>query len=207
MDELIWVDGNNNVVGFGEKMETHITGQLHRAFSIFIFDKEQNKVLLQRRALTKYHSGGLWTNACCSHPKKNEHIADALINRLRVELGLVLPSNVAIVWGFQGDTPLDRDKFYHCGTFQYCATFDGLTENEIDQVFVLVCRKSEIDCCFNKDEVEEVMWLDIQEVDDWMRSEPESFTVWFRPAFECIKNCIDTKRITNSAMVSTINFE
>ena len=71
-DLLVLVDENDREIGWREKMEVHVAGKLHRAFSVFIFDRNQKKMLLQKRAEGKYHSGGLWSNACCSHPRKGE---------------------------------------------------------------------------------------------------------------------------------------
>jgi isopentenyl-diphosphate delta-isomerase len=85
-EKVILVDKNDKEVGIGEKMETHLTGKLHRAFSIFIFNS-QGELLLQKRAKTKYHSGGLWTNTCCSHPRPGELTEKAAHRRLQEEMG------------------------------------------------------------------------------------------------------------------------
>ena len=85
-DKLIWVDIFDNEIGFGDKLETHVKNQLHRAFSVFII--HDGKMLIQRRALEKYHSGGLWANACCSHPRWGETLTDAVQKRLQEELGI-----------------------------------------------------------------------------------------------------------------------
>lgn len=88
-DYIILVDENDNEVGQAEKMEDHIKNLRHRAFSIFIFDWNTKKMLLQKRAYEKYHSGGIWTNACCSHPRINESMEQCLNTRLKEQLGLV----------------------------------------------------------------------------------------------------------------------
>ena len=88
MEEVVLVDKDNNVQGFMEKMEAHQKGLLHRAFSVFVFNSN-NELLLQQRAHIKYHSGGLWTNTCCSHPRKNESFLDAANRRLNEEMGMV----------------------------------------------------------------------------------------------------------------------
>src|SRR5215203_6397334 len=114
---VILVNEKDEEIGTMEKMEAHRKALLHRAFSVFIFNG-RGEMLLQRRALKKYHSGGLWTNACCSHPRPGEVTADAAARRLREELGFVTTLNPA----FQ---------------FVYRATFDnGLTEYEFDHVFL-----------------------------------------------------------------------
>ena len=85
-DKLIWVDLFDNEIGSGDKLETHVKNQLHRAFSLFIV--HDGKMLIQKRALEKYHSGGLWANACCSHPRWGESLEDAVQKRLEEELGI-----------------------------------------------------------------------------------------------------------------------
>ena len=89
-DQLILVDEQDRPVGTCEKMEAHQKGLLHRAFSVFLFDRA-GRMLLQQRALHKYHSGGLWTNACCSHPFPGEEVLAAATRRLQEEMGLVAP--------------------------------------------------------------------------------------------------------------------
>src|SRR4249919_2599143 len=113
--EVILVNEQNEAIGTMEKMEAHRKALLHRAFSVFIFNSK-GEMLLQQRALNKYHSGGLWTNACCSHPRPGELIEDAATRRLKEELGF--------------ETPLK--KIFQ---FTYQASFDnGLTEHEFDHV-------------------------------------------------------------------------
>ena len=85
-DKLIWVDLFDNEIGSGDKLETHVKNQLHRAFSPFIV--HDGKMLIQKRALEKYHSGGLWANACCSHPRWGESLLDAVQKRMEEELGI-----------------------------------------------------------------------------------------------------------------------
>ena len=87
MEYVVLVDEQDNPIGKMEKQQAHIEGLLHRAFSIFIFNSE-NKLLLQKRASSKYHCGGLWTNSCCSHPRENENIQDAANRRLVEEMGM-----------------------------------------------------------------------------------------------------------------------
>src|SRR3954470_13284590 len=116
MEQVILVNEKDQAIGTMEKMEAHRKGVLHRAFSVFIFDRH-GKMLLQQRAFHKYHSGGLWTNACCSHPLPGEDIESAAHRRLYEEMG------------FQ--TPLKK-----IFDFTYKADFrNGLTEYEFDHVF------------------------------------------------------------------------
>src|SRR5688500_5356318 len=94
MDNVIVVDEKDNVVGTMEKMEAHRKGILHRAFSILIFNSK-SELLLQKRSTKKYHSGGLWTNACCSHPMPDESLRDATRKRLKHEMGIELQPEFA----------------------------------------------------------------------------------------------------------------
>src|SRR3954451_2191269 len=89
-DDVILVDEYDNEIGTMPKMEAHLKGKLHRAFSVFIFNAEGD-LLLQQRAAHKYHSGGLWTNTCCSHPRPGEDTMDAAQRRLAQEMGLRCP--------------------------------------------------------------------------------------------------------------------
>src|SRR5258705_3890201 len=114
--EVILVNTDDVALGSMEKMEAHVKGKLHRAFSVFIFNTN-GEMLLQQRAINKYHSGGLWTNACCSHPSPGEDTSSAARRRLKEEMGIA--------------TPLKK-----IFDFVYEASFDnGLTENEFDHVF------------------------------------------------------------------------
>lgn len=119
-DELILVDALDRPMGSAEKLKAHEEGSLHRAFSVVLVD-EDNRVLLSRRAEGKYHSAGLWANACCSHPRVGEEILDAAERRIREELGCeVAPGSLRKI-----------------GTYVYRAVFDnGLTEYEFDHVLL-----------------------------------------------------------------------
>lgn len=119
---LILVDKNDNQIGTEEKIKTHEEGKLHRAFSVFIFNPK-GEMLLQKRAKIKYHSGGLWTNACCSHPRVGEILEEAAHRRLREEMGF--------------DCELKKES-----SFIYNAKLDrGLTEHEFDYVFYREIRR------------------------------------------------------------------
>ena len=116
-DLVILVDEGDNEIGYLDKLEAHQKGILHRAFSILIFNSA-GELLLQKRAADKYHSAGLWTNTCCSHPKPNETVANVATRRLQEEMGFVTSVHPA----FQ---------------FLYKANFEnGLTEHEYDHVFI-----------------------------------------------------------------------
>ena len=143
-NNLILVDEQDNITGYGEKMEVHREGRLHRAFSIFVVNNA-GQLMLQRRALEKYHSGGLWANTCCSHPLKGEEPTETVHNRLQEEMGF--------------DCAL-KPMF----TFIYKAEFDnGLTEYELDQVYL---GRYEGKPNPNPSEVCEWKWMDIEALKD-----------------------------------------
>lgn len=159
--EVILVDEYDQPCGLMEKMEAHQKGVLHRAFSIFIFNT-QGEMLLQQRATEKYHCGGLWTNACCSHPLPGETTASAAVRRLKEEMGF--------------ETQLEK-----IFDFLYKAQFDnGLTEHEFDHVFA---GEYEGDINFDPAEVKDVCFKPVQEIKEDMERQPEKFTAWFRIAF------------------------
>jgi geranylgeranyl diphosphate synthase, type I len=161
-DRVVLVDDKDNAVGTEEKLKAHQLAELHRAFSIFIVNGE-GKMLLQRRAKTKYHSGGLWTNACCSHPRPQEPLEAAVHRRLKEELGFDCKLN----------------EFSH---FIYKAVLDkGLTEHEYDHIFIGT-YEGKVD--FNPDEVCEIAWKTVDTIEDEIEKCPDDFTEWFKIAFE-----------------------
>ena len=170
MEQVILVNEQDVQTGVMEKMEAHIKGELHRAFSIFIFNNK-NEMLLQQRAANKYHSAGLWTNACCSHPKPGETIDAAANRRLKEELGF--------------ETVLDK-----AFDFTYRASFDnGLTEHEFDHVFTGIYA-GEIN--INKSEVQNVCFRSMEEIESNLHTHPYNFTAWFSLAFPLIKKWRNT---------------
>ncbi len=155
-DELILVDIDDNVVGYMSKGKIHEIGKLHRAFSIFIYN--ENKMLLQKRNINKYHSGGLWSNACCSHPRKNEILSECIHRRLKEEMGF--------------DCNLE-EKF----SFIYRTSFhNSLIEYELDHVFLGKYNK---DVKNNIEEVSEYKWIDINDLKNELKDYPERFSYWF----------------------------
>jgi isopentenyl-diphosphate Delta-isomerase len=161
MAEVILVNERDEPTGRMEKMEAHRQGALHRAFSVFIFD-HQGRMLLQQRAMNKYHSGGLWTNACCSHPAPGEDTQAAARNRLREELGF--------------DAEI-KPLF----TFTYKATFEnGLIEHEFDHVFI---GNYEGNILPDNAEVMDYKYESLHEIEAALKQHPENFTAWFRIAF------------------------
>ncbi len=158
---VILVNENDEPIGEMEKMEAHQKGMLHRAFSVFIFNSK-GEMLLQQRALKKYHSAGLWTNACCSHPQTDEQLSDAAFARLKEEMG------------FQ----TSLDKIFD---FTYKASFEnGLVEHEFDHVFV-----GEYDGAVlpNKEEVNDYCFKNMQAIKESLQTHPNKYTIWFQLAF------------------------
>lgn len=166
LTQVILVDVNDRQTGVMEKMEAHRRGVLHRAFSVFIFNRK-GEMLLQQRAISKYHSGGLWTNACCSHPVPGEATAAAARRRLKEELGF--------------ETPVEK-----IFDFVYQAGFDnGLTEHEFDHVFAGTYEGA-IDP--DPEEVMATCYRTITAIKDSMEAEPRQYTAWFRIAFPKIEH-------------------
>jgi isopentenyl-diphosphate delta-isomerase len=161
MEEVILVNELDEQVGLMEKMEAHRKGSLHRAFSVFIFNERQ-EMLLQQRATQKYHSGGLWTNACCSHPRAQEETGSAALRRLQEELGFT--------------TSLTKIFDFH-----YNASFsNGLTEHEFDHVYVGTYAGKIIP---NPAEVQDYCYKKIDEISATIKSHPHKYTAWFCIAF------------------------
>jgi isopentenyl-diphosphate delta-isomerase len=160
-EKVILVDENDKQVGTEEKLKAHQKGLLHRAFSIFIFNS-QGEMLIHERAKTKYHSGGLWTNACCSHPREGETIEQAAHRRLQEEFGFACPL---------------KEVF----SFTYKAELDhGLTEHEFDHVLV-----GKYDGPIEKPNPEEIdnwCYIRMQDLQDELADRGHLFTVWFKIA-------------------------
>lgn len=158
---IILVDENDKEIGFAEKIEAHNKGLLHRAFSIFIFNSH-NQLLLQKRNKEKYHSGGLWTNTCCSHPRYGEKLNDAIYRRLEEEMGFTCELNEIF-------------------SFSYQVNFENnLIENEYDHVFIGTFDGEIIP---NENEVEAYKWVDIGEVKADIVNNPHLYTFWFKCLF------------------------
>ena len=166
IEKVILVDENDNQVGVMPKLEAHQKGLLHRAFSIFIFNSKY-ELLLQKRASSKYHSGGLWTNTCCSHPREGEDILDAANRRLIEEMGI--ETSLRKVHEFIYKAELDND----------------LTEYEFDHVFYGVYNEEPI---INKDEADDFKWIDMDSLNEDIKTNGDNYTIWFKIAFEYFYN-------------------
>jgi len=160
--KVVLVDKSGNQIGLMPKLEAHQKGILHRAFSIFLFNSK-NQILLQKRSLIKYHSAGLWTNTCCSHPRDGEDIIDAGKRRLYEEMGI--------------KTELKKEF-----EFTYKEVLgNGLTEHEFDHVLIGNFNGNPI---LNKDEVEDWKWMSLEEIKKDINENQEDYTVWFVIAFD-----------------------
>lgn len=158
MEEVILVNEQDQQIGTIEKMEAHRKGLLHRAFSVMI-ENSKGEILIQKRAKSKYHSGGLWSNACCSHPKPGEKTEEAAARRILEELGIEL-----------------RPIFSH--TFIYRVTFSNqLIEHELDHVYVARFDGLPI---INKTEVEDWKFVDPQQLLKQIELNPDQYTHWFK---------------------------
>ena len=167
-DQVILVNEKDEQIGLMEKIEAHEKALLHRAFSVFVFNKN-GELMLQQRALTKYHTPGLWTNTCCSHQREGESNIEAGKRRLMEEMGF--------------STEL-KDTI----SFIYKAPFDnGLTEHEYDHILV---GQYDEDPNPNPDEVNAWKWVSLEEVKEDMKVNPDVYTEWFKIIFDKYYNHI-----------------
>lgn len=161
---VILVDQTDQPIGTAEKLEAHQAGLCHRAFSVFVFFGDE--ILLQQRAAEKYHSPGLWTNTCCSHPSPDETILAAGSRRLKQEMGIDI-------------------SLKDIGSFHYIAHFsNGLTENEIDHV--LVGYATNKICTPNPLEVQAYRWITRLDLNQELKNHPQRFTPWLSPALHLL---------------------
>lgn len=160
INEVVLVDERDVPIGVMEKMEAHQKGLLHRAFSIFLFNSEGH-MLLQRRALSKYHSPGLWTNTCCSHPMSGEMLEVAAVRRLKEEMGMTCTMTKAFDFIYKAE--LDND----------------LIEHEFDHVLFGITNQNPNP---NTDEVCDWKWMPVYDVYIDVQLNPERYTEWFKIA-------------------------
>jgi isopentenyl-diphosphate delta-isomerase len=158
MDDILLVDEENNPIGTGEKMDVHRRGILHRCFSIMVYNSKR-EVLLQKRAASKYHCPGLWSNACCSHPKLGEHLLVSARKRLKEEMGIDIPIKEMGV------------------EFIYKIKLGDLYEHEYDHVLY-----GQFDGQPKPDpqEADDWKWMPFGELREDMKKNPEIYTPWFR---------------------------
>ncbi len=163
-ERVVLVDEQDMEQGTMEKLEAHRSGDLHRAISVFVMD-HQGRMLLQQRAAGKYHSGGLWTNACCSHPRPGESPQEAAERRLKEEMGISAP----VTFRFM---------------FQYRAELEnGLVEHELDHVFFATYAGPVRP---DPEEVQDHAWYSLDAITTELEHHPERFTPWFRLCWDRI---------------------
>ncbi|MFY8037198.1 MAG: isopentenyl-diphosphate Delta-isomerase [Cyclobacteriaceae bacterium] len=162
MEHVILVDENDREIGTMEKLEAHQKGLLHRAFSILVFNSK-GEMLIQKRATTKYHSGGLWTNACCSHPVPQEDIFIAVKRRLKFEMGIELQPTFDYKFTYR--TSLDKNLIEYEVDYVFKGIYDGAPQ-------------------VNRDEVEDWKYCTLDELHQQVRSNPDAFTYWFKLILE-----------------------
>ena len=162
LEQIILVDENDNEIGSGEKLVVHQAGQLHRAFSILIFNS-QGDLLIQQRAKDKYHCPGIWANTCCSHPRVGETVLEAAHRRLVEEMGF--------------DCLLEEKH-----SFVYKVSFDnGLTENEFDHVLI---GKYDGQIAINPKEVGDSEWISLEELKKDIAKNTTKYAPWFKIIIE-----------------------
>jgi len=170
-DPVILVDEKDNETGTAGKLEAHRKGLLHRAFSVFVFNSK-GELMLQRRADSKYHSGGLWSNTCCSHPFPGESAATGAHRRLKEEMGF--------------NTDLSE-----CFSFIYKEKLDNdLIEHEFDHVFI---GRSEGPPMLNPQEVQDWKWMSMDELKKELEETPSTYTVWLRIVFNKVLEHLSSK--------------
>jgi isopentenyl-diphosphate delta-isomerase len=158
MESVVLVDEKDNAIGVMEKMEAHRKGLLHRAFSILLFNSK-GEILLQKRAMHKYHSGGLWTNTCCSHPLPGETMEEATSRKLKQEMGI--EATFEFSYKFFYRTDLEKGLVEHECDHVYIGTFNGVPY-------------------INKEEVEDWKFIDIKSLQRDINKNPDAYTQWFK---------------------------
>ena len=173
--QVVLVDSKDAYLGTMEKMEAHKKGVMHRAVSILIFNTK-GEWLLHQRALNKYHTGGIWTNACCTHPFLGENYEAAVERRVMEEMGM----------------RINVKNLVHLFDFTYKAELDnGLMENEFDRVFAYI---TDAEPTPNQDEVMAWKYLPHETLAREINSHPENYTTWFRIIFEKARPHLDKIR-------------
>lgn len=157
-EKVILVDVNDNAIGVMEKMEAHRRGMLHRAISVIVRN-DRNEILMQQRALHKYHTPGLWSNTCCSHPRPGEDSLSAANRRLKEEMGFTCRLEKAFDFIYKAEFP------------------NGLTEYELDHVYV---GRYNSDPEINHAEAHDFRWINLAVLQEDVALFPEKYTIWFR---------------------------
>lgn len=170
-ETVVLVNRKGQQIGLADKLKAHELGQLHLAFSVMVGRvNEQGEIeyLLQKRSPSKYHSGGLWSNTCCSHPRPGEPLKEAAARRLYEELGVLLSEEISSVGHFIYQAKLNNNLFEH----------------ELDHVFVAF---ESVNFFLNKEEVAECKWWSSKSIEKSLQENPSQFTVWFPRVFSMVK--------------------
>jgi len=170
-EQVILVDIEDNVLGTMEKMDAHVLGKLHRAFSVFIFNTS-GELLLQQRALNKYHSGGKWTNTCCSHPRLGEETLDAANRRLLEEMGMKCDLKYAFNFTYKAEL------------------LDGIEEHEYDHVYFGITDELPVP---DPEEVSGYKYLALDVLSKDIEQNPDEYTEWLKICFKQVQE--STKRL------------
>lgn len=174
-DQVVLVDESDNEIGVEGKMAVHRSGKLHRAISVFVFDAG-DRLLLQQRASTKYHSGGLWSNTCCSHPRPEEGNIGAASRRLREEMGI-------------------ECKLSKAFSFVYRATFENqLIEHEYDHVFFGRYGLP----LPNRDEADDWRWMDMARLSADVKRNRGVYSFWLAACLDRVVACIADQNLRQS---------
>lgn len=168
-NKVILVDEYDDVIGQMDKLVAHKLGQLHRAFSIFVFNSNK-QLLMQQRASHKYHGANLWTNTCCSHPQLGERVEESAMERLNFEMGM-------------------QCNLHFSHAFIYHAKVENeLIEHEYDHVFIGYSDSNPI---INSDEVQDYKWIDLDLLQEDIQLHPTQYTYWFKEALPLVIQHID----------------
>lgn len=159
-NKVVLVDENDQVLGEMDKMEAHVKGALHKAFSIFLFN-DKGETLIHQRAAHKYHGANLWTNTCCSHPQWDEDVKLSALERLQHEMGMVCDIEFQFSFLYQAEVEND------------------LIEHELDHVFI---GNSNDDPKINPDEVQDYKWISLLDLKKDIENNPLKYTFWFKKA-------------------------
>lgn len=158
MEKVVLVNECDEPIGTMEKMQAHSLGLLHRAFSAFVFN-DRDELLIQQRAKSKYHSGGLWSNTCCSHPRQDEAVIVAAERRLQEEMGF--STSLEKAFDFIYKKELDKGLFEHEFDHVFVGRFNGLPS-------------------INREEVSAYKYIDVNELKDDIAKFPHEYTAWFK---------------------------
>jgi isopentenyl-diphosphate delta-isomerase len=169
-ENVILVDKNDKEIGFEEKIKAHCKAKLHRAFSIFIFNSSGD-LLLQKRAKSKYHSGGLWTNTCCGHPRPGETLENAARRRLKEEMKIFVP--LKKIFSFIYKVKLDKNLFEHEYDWVFIGKFNGKPRP-------------------NPKEAENWKWENLDKIKNDLQKNSQNYTFWFKICFAKVKQYLES---------------